>query len=544
MSAPGDGIDQRSAERRPDITKNADRCQERLQVVLTKGLSPSLTGWMEFDGPFSHSIIVLLSLKKSKGGGAPLLHDELHVYGSWWLPGDPSRKVAGNLDFTVETFGLTVNDALTDAPPATPGPVDFLHQTLPLVHGTSLDGKQRFTLINASGTTFSAPLPVAEQTWTPEAVLIGEHLAVEQPRFQRAWISLDHLADWVKALGIGRDFETDPTSGLLQRITVEARREVLLEARAEGATIRAVTWPKGRAGDRSAEVEVVTQLQIEVDDPISWPALMNDWATPLRDLVALGTCQPTRVLEVDLEIPSDEDEARRTNCELRFRPLAAREPARCHWFEMPMRASELPGTFLDAIRRWFELRQEHVEAITQLSGVIHSPFDYLENRFVALVRAADAYHAVQYGSAPSADSEHDARLQRVRDATADLSDDDRDWLEGLLESSDAPVARHRLQTLLSELSEVGAAVSAGDDEGYAHAIIQTRNRITHPHSRAGARVLTSSESRFWYSEGLLWLIRGHLLAALGVDRGEVHDRLTRSPRYTFLGDRMSALTGT
>lgn len=466
------------------------------------------------------------------------LHETLEVDGAWWLPEKPGREVPGTLRLTPKESALVLRSSLYEPEPAGPEARDIWEQaTVPTILGRGFEDRKKYTVLASSGLRTVAPFDTTTETWNPRAVLVGEHIeSPGAPTFDEFWAEVDHLDEWSGAPTIQSKIDTD-SSHRLQGVTISAQRMFLFVASVDGARIGIEVRPEFAVPGRSANLRTLSGFVGYLPEPSTWQDLLNRWVAPLQELVALGTATATRIVRLFARPSGSAGDM----VEVRFRPSGKDEGEERHAFEIPFRAGELPGGFYAGLNAWWDLRQAHRHTLISHFALLHSPFTYLEDRFVAVVRMAEAFHATQYGATPEASAEQAARVQRVLEATADLDADDRAWLEVALEASQVPVARARMSALLSSMPEVAEAVAGGDVDHFARALIQTRNLITHPQSAPGAHALIDTERRFWYSEALLWFVRALLMREIGFSEAAIPSMLGRSQRYSFVLERMDEL---
>lgn len=478
-----------------------------------------------------------------------MLDEALELHGSWWLPEEPSRRIAGTLFLGPTKFSLLLEDSI-HPPQLNPKGDPWESLTIPKVYGTAIDGKTEVTLLDCSGLKTLAAFTYVRESWTPNAALIGRPNAArierrpeghDEPRFRVVSIYLEHLDSWANAPGIRATWRPEPELG---GFDVSVKRSVLQSADLLGSTVELVSFPSFSRDGNVARIELQTKIDVRLHEPAPWSQLLVDWIGPLRELVALGTGSPVGILSVKVT-PAEGVEGTEESFELRYRYSSrAASGKRIHREEMPMLASELPGGWEQGLANWSRIREKHVMAIQALGTVLHAPHMYVDDRLVALVRASEAYHAVVYGASEGATLEHADRIEKVMQSTVQLSPEIVDWLSmALSKNTEPPVARHRILELVTHMGEVGDVLAGGKKERFASAVIQTRNLIVHPQSTPGAHALLDAEGRFWHSEALLWLLRGLIFTSLGLTVQKVMAGFERSGRYQHVVDAMGRLQG-
>lgn len=119
--------------------------------------------------------------------------------GSWWLPGNLDRGVAGVLTFAADGLTLQVHGSLT--PAKLVSDVDGLltesapdWDTIAVVYGRARDGR-KFTLFEVGGANMTGPY-VEQSVYRPSIAV--EKVHVDANVFEEAWFEYDALNVWAE----------------------------------------------------------------------------------------------------------------------------------------------------------------------------------------------------------------------------------------------------------------------------------------------------------------------------------------------------------
>lgn len=376
------------------------------------------------------------------------------------------------------------------------------------------------TLIDCTGLASVAPLSRGE-VWWPRAAVLGMHLtAPEERRFDRVTVELEQLPAFAGDPGIGVCVEEQ--NGTIIRVALEAERRVLESAVVGDTTTEVVVAPLLGIGHAEGRLKIAVKFEIALSSPVHWHEAWTDWAIRLRDLLSLLSGMPCAVQRVTLRRSSagapDQTGTllRRTN-DLRRHSA---KPVRTDDFVL--RAGDLPGGFEAGLQAWSALYTRRRVAIKEMMDVLHEPFAYVEDRFLASTRAIAPLlnDDTKSASAAAAQSEHEAWLARVRQA---LPDELRDGVIARLEP-DGPNDRHRLVSLIEGLYPIGAWLTGNEPETFAARVFATRAQFVHPRRKPRSKIL-EAQDLVTHTRALGWLLRAWLISELGMPPADLATRL-------------------
>jgi hypothetical protein len=165
-----------------------------------------------------------------------------------------------------------------------------------------------------------------------------------------------------------------------------------------------------RIRDRKAEVELLPFFQVDLAIPTGWQQIMRTWVRPLRDLVSFATLRGARI--EDILLLSSVDDAAYVHLVLQWIDLGreARTERNLIPQDMLFTARTYPDGFEAGLPRWFEVHRKNSSVMDLVFGVDYAPFVYDEQRFLALVQAAEIFHRTRL-------ADHDSRLTSIAEGS-------------------------------------------------------------------------------------------------------------------------------
>ncbi len=453
--------------------------------------------------------------------------------GRWWLPAETERAVGGDLTLSADEFVLTTDGPLRTAeiPKGQTKFTELFQRVVePVIFGRTRDGS-KLTLLECEGALPVIPAEVNAGEWRPRSALVGAHLEPHELRFSAVDIELRHLADWADGLHFSHSLTYETQDKRVTGVEATAERKVLGEAQVGDTRIELGLVPIFTTRDLTAEIGHYPRFRVESAQSFSWEQAMENWVRPLRDLVSFATTRPASLEHIRLRPTEELDEpGRLVELLLQLTDLKRpeQETKRLSPYDVLFTASELPGEFGDGLARWFELHATYASVIGRMLSVVHAPFIYEDQRFLALAQAAEAYHGIAIGGTPTPKEEH---KEKVFLAAADLADPDlKSWAVPILAESNRFHLTKRLEQLLVAADSMGELISVPDRETFLKRTVKTRNYLTH-HGEKHPLVLSGLSDLFWHGEALAWLLRVLLMGQLGFSEEEIAKRVGRTPRF-------------
>ena len=191
--------------------------------------------------------------------------------------------------------------------------------------------------------------------------------------------------------------------------------------------------------------------------------------------------------------------------------------------EMLFTAADMPGGAADAIARWYDRWEQLKPAIRPVIARVRAPFGYSNDDFMSAVAALESYSTLKHGKRDLSKEERNRRIAIVEEALGDAEPEISEWVTGALDRAHYHTLRSRLQRLLEEAGPVGTMVAGLDSDAFITPIISARDSQAHSTSIVGG--LEGGEAMYWTSQGLLWLLRYHMLVEIGYSVDEAQRRI-------------------
>jgi hypothetical protein len=452
--------------------------------------------------------------------------------GQWWLPGDDRNAHAGELVLSASEFVLTLTGAfhVPGPGPSQGGVLSGLFRAVqePVIQGESRGG-ERITLLDCEGVVPQIPASMHESSWRPRAALIGGHFEDRgQVAFTGVRAQFDYLFDWAGGR-LSRSYQLEQEGHRFTRAEFDLKSEVIGKADVEGASVELQVSRQWRIGDRKAEIDLWPFFQVRLAAPTGWQEIMRTWVRPLRDLVSFATLRGVRIEDVLLRSPFED--AAWIHLVLQWIDLG-REDGTVRSLipqDMLFTATTFPDGFEAGLPRWFEVHRKHSSVMDLVFGVDYAPFVYDEQRFLALVQAAEILHRTSFGGSRLPPDEHRRRVEAVVGALN--SPDLAGWARPILQEANFLRLAERLDDLLARLGQLGHRISGGDEDLFVKRVKDTRNYLTH-RDRKKDTVLEGSD-RYWHGQAVLWILRTLLLQELGLSVAQIAGILGENIRFQW-----------
>ena len=453
--------------------------------------------------------------------------DAIGTRGRWIGPQRGTFWVAGSDDGVHGELsgpgldGLVVDAPLMllDAPTTDAGVVSLTDEleemVVDLVHGVLHDGTE-VTLVGLRRYTWlleafaNGP---ARQQWEVRAVVTGAHLGSDHIAGIRI-ISLetDYSLDWSQAPGP----------------TLDASHDVLAAGASQFGEVRVIGATEVVHSPQSATFTRRARIEVEFNEPVDVEAAVGTIGPNLLSLLGFVVGRPDRVVELramvgDLPVPltihvdyleraGDRDESR--------------VPAR----RQVLPVKELPNGIGSLIDEWWRLREEQA-GIINLISTDRAPFQFLEQRFIAVIQAAEAAHTQWHGGHDLEPDEFHRRIQDIRDSN--LREEVADWVVRKLGGRNSPSLAERLRHLVW-------AADLGLPEDVVEELVKAKN-LRNPLSHGGTAKI-DPEYVYWLTQVWLWIVRREVLIQLGLGAGHASGLVRSRESFQFALRRMAQVS--
>lgn len=442
--------------------------------------------------------------------------------GEWWLPGDPDRRVPGNISITdddgaeLEIFGTLADGDGGDR--------------FSVVLGRTLEGGP-VTLedveLTGSNQRSSQWLeePVSIRRFSARVAYVGEELPEASDRvFRVSRLGFTDLPDWISG---GRFYEHIQN---LPRVDLSYEPPPDITARLGFGTVSIRQgWATSGDAVRSRKIERTVEFQVATYRPLTMSEWLSEVVRPLRHFMTFATERANEVTSLTFTPNSQEDDPVGHQIVAHYSRasvIAPSEPAR-RW-EMLIEGAETEAQLPALLGKWFDLTTRTSLVIDRLLAPRYRPVTFIENRFLDVVGAAEGYHRATQTNALLPKAAHRLRVAAVVDRAPQ---EHQDWLKEKLANSNEPSLRERLIELCASVSEiVTPAIDAAPV--YVKSVVEARNSVTHAGTKK--RPTPGGFDLWRLTEQTTLLVTACMLKDLGFDDERASQAIRRTRRFRLL----------
>jgi hypothetical protein len=445
--------------------------------------------------------------------------------GQWWLPNKPEKAVSGTLRYThsdgavLELIGSFEDNGEMHRMPS---PVVIL--------GTSSTGKDISLhgcfLIQAR---MSYP-GFSTSSYFAKMVFVGVHFPkTEDIRFRSMDIRFSHFDEWANMSGFKINHSEEEDVIIRYRRPDDIRVPV-----GDDFTIAITTramLPKLTLVQKKASVEQQTIARIETTHETSieeYHRIIHH----LQNFLCLAVREPVHVLSMEGETEANKmnDTAYHPPIGIFYRsPYISEAPESLLGLDMLFTYQDISADFEVLLRNWFE-KADVLKPICGLYfGMLSNPHLYLENQFLSLVQAAEAFHRRIFGGRYLPKSEYKELVftplvNMIPDANRDLQES--------LKSKLGYGNEYSLKTRLSELLDKSGDIVPqllGNRKVFIDKTVNTRNYLTHYDKKSYNRAARETDL-VSLTKKLRILLEVCLVTQTGLDLSKAKDLFGRHRR--------------
>jgi hypothetical protein len=314
--------------------------------------------------------------------------------GTFWISGDPDSALPGRLIFD-PLSGITLQ--LIGSFPLTRGSDPAAGWQ---IHGAISTGL--VTLGRCYQADSNGRFPgISESSFFSNYMLLGYHADSPNEAFQSVTLHSSGAADWIGARVLG---DRTPSESNVNPFPVDWIRYVPPPdqdiAFGKGKLRVYFGWaPKGAGSVESVSFSHWPVFRLDYSEPRAMEELLKD-VKRFEDLVTLCSNEATVAVKLTFLRPdiktrllSGEDGPDAQKIEYLAPQLLASKLATrrtLHPHQMLLTFDELGG--MDAVARWLDLAPRGSRSLDSLMSVKYSPQIYMQNRFLNVAFAAEAFH--------------------------------------------------------------------------------------------------------------------------------------------------------
>jgi len=447
----------------------------------------------------------------------------IDVDGSWHLPGERDRPVAGRLHYSPR-HGLILSliGSLGEGGFPRPDVPEY-----PIIHGVITESPyfgKLVTLVDCFRRTARLRIPrfISEEIWANRAYVGTRHLDGEgTSRFISLRASYANLAEWTGLTGFkGFVSEFDRSTGI---ISARYERPSPVELRIGKAdNPRLEVRPTTSTGHHRFEISEEVQLIFSDVAGFAAPDVQRDLISPFEDFLTFAVDRPSPLEDVTFvtEPPADTRPGDFVN--LLFQPVYVPPDEPTIHSHMLFTWTEIESIHRDVFREWLRFRSQFRAPCDVYFGLMYGPPDFLETKFLLLVTALSLFLA---GRVPD---------QSVRDAVETLrratpGSDSAGWIE-MLPAPEELCLPQALRALIDDYRDLVTPALGNNPDTFVLDLMDSRRHLftrQASESRSGVRLLQTVEQ-------LTLLTKIQILEHLGFSRAVITDFISRNRTYRYL----------
>jgi Apea-like HEPN len=296
--------------------------------------------------------------------------------------------------------------------------------------------------------------------------------------------------------------------------------------------------PKGAGSVESVSFSHWPVFRLDYSEPRAMDELLKD-VKRLEDLVTLCSNEATVAVKLTFLRPdiktrllSGEDGPDAQKIEYLAPQLLASKLATrrtLHPHQMLLTFAELGG--MDAVARWLDFAPRVSRSLDSLMSVKYSPHIYMQNRFLNVAFAAEAFHRDFNGLGETLPMNIFGDLSaKYHQVTPDSC---RGWLRQILLHANDTTFRNRLKALVRQADDAIVGL-VGDPRSWINAVTKVRNDLTHLDSSHSE---FENDDLFYLSESMYSLIRLCMLLEIGAPKRVLRDKAL-GYRLTWYKERL------
>jgi Apea-like HEPN/ApeA N-terminal domain 1 len=361
-------------------------------------------------------------------------------------------------------------------------------------------------------------------------------LNTDELEFETLLVSYSHLHDWVRksALHIS-SFDPEKES------TVSLDKSHLITSAEVGSYVISIGIGVNASFSGSppaaADLRQDTYFQVKQKEGelISFPELLR-LQSRINNFLSLTSNMPFFPLTIDALAPVDGERPAQTR--VLFEPVRTSPKKASSAKQMLFTYDSVANVFQDSLARVIE--DENMQTLyTQFFAEFHNPSTFVENRFMAVIRAIEVFHRRVFEKSyyvPEAEYKGGLRkdLEKVVNS-ADIETNFRKSLIKKLEYGYQYSLRTRLKELLNEYGSEFLSLFVDKKKSvFIGDVVSTRNWLTHFDENDRKAAVTDNEELAYLSGRLEILLTILLLNYIGISKDDIAEAIRRHSESSFM----------
>ena len=304
---------------------------------------------------------------------------------------------------------------------------------------------------------------------------MGEHFQqVEDVKFSNLLVQYSYLNEW---LGIHGFY---PASSEDSDIVIRYKRPNSIRAAVRDYKINVLFGFETSYSIIEPEVNFKQKVFVEIK-PLKNSLLSFDEyqeiVQSIQNFLSFALSKPVYPLDVGGKIHESEKRLVKIYCDL----CNIEQPSKkLSLSGQSFSFREIAGRFEKILNLWFE-KYETLKPVYDLYlGALYNPQMYLENEFLSMVQALEAYHRRKFDGKYLSDDDYSKVYSKLKNAIDNLTVEKsfKESLKAKLKYGNEYSLRKRLKDLLSKFRDITKEFIANEDD-FISKVVATRNRLTH-----------------------------------------------------------------
>jgi hypothetical protein len=454
------------------------------------------------------------------------MNDPITIKGLWWLPDQPKKQLSGEITYgpvsgaKLSLLDYFFNEATRDS---------FT------VWGMTVRGRP-ITLFHCHASNLTMHLPGARVAEVSSYFgIVGGHFkSPDQMQFVKVAAKLSHLHEWAWTTGITVEHKEKAW-----QVSQKMLPDILLGSRGNFKMALEFTGHLS-PGFGDCKLSESCSLILESQSLTAY-ADFEEIIHKLQHFVALAICQPVYALSITAQIDKPKQVIQGHSIFEEFEIIrkvsvtkGKKESLIPH--DMQFCLADLQPNPSDHIQRFFDKYKLLNPVCDLYFSTLYNQDMYVQQRFLALAHAIEAYHRAFFGGKYQSDDDYRNGLQKIlRDAIpVNINADFKASLKNKLKYLHEFSLRKRVQDICEKFNAV-AKPFLGEASQFANDVADQRNRLTHPDSTAENNYSEKDWKGIWLKgEQLGLLLEICLLHELGFDEKAISKMLSRNRRTSAI----------
>ncbi len=477
--------------------------------------------------------------------------EPFETLGIWWLPENEVEQLTGTLSFSPEEgVRLELVGSFADMMEALNTVNAHKYRIFPKIFGIIQNGDfvtlEDCTELNA-GLAWGT---LRRQTFQCRFGYLGSHhISVNKPMFTEILAEYSHLLDWLRMSGVFEEVERNPETGL-SKFTLVYQEPQALKAHYENVEIAFGLNMSARYGARTKSYSEQSVCHIKLTEARSIDSWLQDYVGPLQDLLTLATDRPNAVLKLSA-YPSEEtdctqekvtDKPLKRYFQIIYTPLFYKScdpdkwifPEECNFVLNDLSASGIAlANFLAA---WFKFRKELSNVCDLYFNSRYRPAVFVEDRFLALVRASESYQRMRGRSTTILPKkEFKALKEQLKEQVVSIFSANYPQFVNKFVNKIDYLNEAKLYERIVELYELSEGIAEElypEKEKFAKTVTDTRNYYTHPTPEDKDRKLIANSTEMQlFSNAFTYILGYCFMRNLGFSEEDCKRLLKRNGKF-------------